>query len=172
MRNRPKFFFLILYFYYLVIVIVIAIAKAIVIAIARNPLVKCKGFREIMQVACQGNEGKAERVGFSLPHPLEDGQSSKLSLKSPGGPKRIAGAKPIKRIFMDWSNFSPVTNVTVFKDPLVSELEFQGVATPSVSKTELMLNLKVIKQFKGLASSCNNKEELKTPIYTQGLTLF
>ena len=67
----------------------IAIAKAIVIAIARNPLVKCKGFKEIMSIACQKIEGEAERVDPSLPHPSEDG--------------------PIKQIFTQEALVSPKT---------------------------------------------------------------
>ena len=48
MKNRLNSFFS-SYF----LVLVLAIAKAIVIAIARNPWVKCKGFKEIMKAVCQ-----------------------------------------------------------------------------------------------------------------------
>jgi hypothetical protein len=63
--------------------IVLAIAKAIVIATARNPLVKCKGIKEIMKVACQRIEGKAERVDPSLSHPPEDGSIKQIFTQEP-----------------------------------------------------------------------------------------
>jgi hypothetical protein len=77
MRNRLNSFFSSF------LVLVIAIAKAIVIAIARKPLVKCKGFKEIMRVACQRIEGKAERVDPSLSHPPEGGSIKQIFTQEP-----------------------------------------------------------------------------------------
>jgi hypothetical protein len=76
--------------------IVLAIAKAIVIAIARNPLVKCRGFIKIIKGVCQRNEGKAERVNPSLSHPPEDGfNQTNFHSRAPVVLKRVPGQSPL-----------------------------------------------------------------------------
>ena len=69
--------------YFPSLVIVLAIAKAIVIAIARKPLVKYIEIKEIMKVACQEIEGTAERVDPSLSHPPEDGSIKQIFTQEP-----------------------------------------------------------------------------------------
>lgn len=91
MRSRLNSFFS-SYF----LVLVLAIAKAIVIAIARYPLDKFMEIKELMKVACQRIEGKAERVDPSLFHPPEDGSIKQIfTQEALVSPQRLPGPKPI-----------------------------------------------------------------------------